>query len=81
MCWLASSGFSKLLWPAATALMVAVVDAVAPLDALQGDTTSALVEYRRAEKMTHNGRRNQAPQLAQAAIHFHSGRLSEAMNM
>lgn len=48
---------------------------------LQGDSQAAMLEYRRAEKLLHNGKRNQAPLLAQAALHYSQGNLSAAMNM
>jgi hypothetical protein len=45
---------------------------------LQNDTRVALIAFEVASKKLHNGRRNHAPLLAQAAVHFNSGNMAKA---
>lgn len=42
---------------------------------------AAMMEYKRAEKMRHNGNINHAPLLAQAALHYTNGDLSQSIQL
>jgi hypothetical protein len=48
---------------------------------LQNEPLVALAEYKRAEKLRHNGNVNHAPLLAQAALHYSNGDLSESIQL
>lgn len=45
---------------------------------LQVYTTAALNAFQAASKKLHNGRKNHAPQLAQASVYFNLGNISRA---
>jgi hypothetical protein len=47
----------------------------------QGEHTAALAAFRLAHSKQHNGRRNQAPQLAMAAVHFNQGNIAAALKL
>eukprot|EP00879_Flechtneria_rotunda_P033392 GHRR01036979.1.p1 GENE.GHRR01036979.1~~GHRR01036979.1.p1 ORF type:complete len:198 (+),score=51.38 GHRR01036979.1:217-810(+) len=55
--------------------------AKAMLAQARNDQQGALLEYRRAAMLTHNGRQNHAPLLGQAALHYSSGSLAEAVKL
>ncbi|KAF6252058.1 hypothetical protein COO60DRAFT_560958 [Scenedesmus sp. NREL 46B-D3] len=42
---------------------------------------AAMLEYKRAEKLRHNGNINHAPLLAQAALHYTNGDLSQSIQL
>eukprot|EP00882_Tetradesmus_deserticola_P013086 GHRQ01013878.1.p1 GENE.GHRQ01013878.1~~GHRQ01013878.1.p1 ORF type:complete len:197 (+),score=78.10 GHRQ01013878.1:283-873(+) len=42
---------------------------------------AAMLEYKRAEKLRHNGNINHAPLLAQAALHYANGDLSQSIQL
>lgn len=48
---------------------------------LQNEPHAAMMEYKRAEKMRHNGNFNHAPLLAQAALHYTNGDLSQSIQL
>ncbi|KAF8067234.1 ctr9 [Scenedesmus sp. PABB004] len=53
----------------------------AALALARNDAAGAMVEYKRAEKLRHNGRVNHAPLLGQAALHYNAGDLAKAIGL